>query len=56
MTVPFAGEGDLRPRHRELHVCSLPAFSGKQESRTYADKDLSDASKEILNDVVKPRQ
>src|SRR4029077_19010217 len=25
--VPLVGEGDLRPRHAELHVCSLPAFT-----------------------------
>jgi cytochrome P450 len=48
MAVPSAGEGGLRPRHAELHVCSLPAFPGGCESPTYADETLSDASKETV--------
>jgi cytochrome P450 len=48
MAVPSAGEGDLRPRHAELHLCSLPAFSSGCENPLYADEALSDASKETV--------
>jgi cytochrome P450 len=48
MAVPSAGEGGLRPRHAELHTCSLPAFSSACENPLYADQGLSDASKETV--------
>jgi cytochrome P450 len=48
MAVPSAGEGGLRPRHAELHACSLPAFSSGCENPLYADQGLSDASKETV--------
>jgi cytochrome P450 len=48
MAVPSAGEGGLRPRHAELHACSLPAFSSGCENPLYADESLSDASKETV--------
>jgi cytochrome P450 len=51
MAVPSAGEGGLRPRHAELHMCSLPPFSIGCESPTYADESLSDASKETVMTV-----
>src|SRR5258708_36665494 len=51
MAVPSAGEGGLRPRHAELHACSLPAFSSGCQSPTYADESLSDASKETVMTV-----
>src|SRR4029077_16099051 len=31
--VPLVGEGDLRPRHAELHVCSLPGFTDRRGGR-----------------------
>src|ERR1700735_5192112 len=48
MAVPSAGEGGLRPRHPELHACSLPAFSSGCENPLYADQGLSGASKETV--------
>jgi cytochrome P450 len=48
MAVPSAGEGVLRPRHAELHVRSLPAFSSGCENPLYAGDGLSDASKETV--------
>ena len=51
MAVPSAGEGGLRPRHAELHTCSLPAFSSGCERPPYADESLSDASKETVMTV-----
>jgi cytochrome P450 len=51
MAVPSAGEGGLRPRHAELHMCSLAAFSSGCENPLYADEGLSDASKETVMTV-----
>jgi hypothetical protein len=53
--IPFLGEGDLRPRHAELHLCSLRAFTGGAKAgETARPIQASEMTSEIHTESKQP--